>query len=267
MGILALDIDGTLTGDDHALSLVRRNELEWLHAKGWNIIFITGRPFSWAARTLSVLPFPYGFAVQNGALLLQMPERKVLYKRYLDHKALKRALAIRRDCAVYGGYEEGETCYYCPADWTSFQRDYAECRAHLLREEWRPLRTWEELPLIQFPSLKYFAIQEESDRLAALLEREGFHAPPIRDPFETSRRVLQVTDPCVTKGQALHDYKHILGEQLTVAAGDDWNDLSMLEACDHPFVVDTAPDNLKKLFTVVLPQKALLKTIGKTIIL
>ncbi len=55
----------------------------------------------------------------------------------------------------------------------------------------------------------------------------------IRDPFNEKYFVAQATHPEVSKGQALSDLKEFLSYSgRTIAAGDDYNDLSMLAKAD-----------------------------------
>ena len=74
-GIIALDIDGTITADAEHLPKNVHHYLTSLAQEGWSLFFLTGRTFQWAFRTLRELPFPYAFALQNGAIILEMPAR------------------------------------------------------------------------------------------------------------------------------------------------------------------------------------------------
>ena len=80
-GIIALDIDGTLTDETHCIDEAVVELLTKLHQEGWILIFITGRPFAWGYRSLNVLKIPYYLSVQNGAILLEMPSQKVLKRK------------------------------------------------------------------------------------------------------------------------------------------------------------------------------------------
>ena len=73
-GVIALDIDGTLTDETHQVPNEVAVFLASLVADGWEIVFITGRTFRWVRNALSHLTFPYHLAVQNGAIILKMPQ-------------------------------------------------------------------------------------------------------------------------------------------------------------------------------------------------
>ena len=77
-GIIALDIDGTLTADIHCIPNEVARYLEHLEFEGWKICLITGRPFSLANHAVEDLTFPFLLAVPNGAVMLEMPERTIL---------------------------------------------------------------------------------------------------------------------------------------------------------------------------------------------
>ncbi len=115
-GIIALDIDGTVTPPGQELDWDVIVTLNQLAQEGWSIIFITGRPFPWGELTLKALPFPYALAVQNGALLMEMPSRKILKRSYLTSAILpkmnKIAQSFDTDYIIYSGYENEDKCYY-----------------------------------------------------------------------------------------------------------------------------------------------------------
>ena len=68
-GVIALDIDGTITDKDHLISDEVADFFEGLYVNGWTFLFLTGRPLSFAMRTLPKLTFSYYLGVQNGSVL------------------------------------------------------------------------------------------------------------------------------------------------------------------------------------------------------
>ena len=115
-GLITLDIDGTLTPSLHSIPGEVVTFLHHLVDIGWEVALITGRVFSFAEKPLSVLDFPYYLAVQNGADILFMPEKKRVHHRYLSAEKIAEIDAIyagvAEDFIIYAGYEKGDFCYY-----------------------------------------------------------------------------------------------------------------------------------------------------------
>jgi HAD superfamily hydrolase (TIGR01484 family) len=257
-GTIALDIDGTLT-DSHHLPPNVIVYLKSLIDCGWRLVFITGRTFQSGFKTLENLPFTYYFAVQNGAIILEMPSKRVLSKKYLDRSIVKEMEAICRDepsdFVVYSGFENQDQCYYRPEKFSPDLLDYLNRRKTTFEEVWHPLESFEQLPLDFFPSVKCFGLYPSAMSLTERIENNlGLHVPLIRDPFNMEYFVVQATHAKISKGQALEDVIAATGERgKVIAAGDDYNDESMLKVADVKVVMATAPQDLLLKADVVAP--------------
>ena len=258
-GIIALDIDGTVTAQAHELDSQVIDMLHCLSKERWGIIFITGRPFQWGETLLRSLPFPYAMAVQNGALLLEMPERKVLIRKYLTRDILSKMESLRQvydtDFVIYSGLENDDWCYYCPHSFPPSLLSYGLQRAAFLGEKWQSLSTFSDLPLSQFTSIKFFAKDQRAFLLSQKIESElGLHAPPNRDPFNPDYFVIQATHAEANKGDILKEFIHMMRiSGPIIAAGDDYNDYSMLKLADMKIVMATAPPDLLALADIIAP--------------
>ncbi len=258
-GIIALDIDGTITSETYALDQRVIETLEFYAKEGWLFIFITGRSFQWGFRTLEPLPFPFALAVQNGALLLDMPARKILLRKYLTKEILPKMESIcqkvNNDFVIYSGLENGDWCYYRPVNFSPSLLSYVLRRTDYLHENWQDLQTFDQLPVSQFSSLKYFAKEDQARTLSLLIEQElRLHAPLIRDPFDPDYFVIQATHAEATKGGILEDFIRLTGiTGPVIAAGDDYNDLSMLQRADIKVVMANAPPELLAIADVLAP--------------
>lgn len=258
-GIIALDIDGTLTAQTHALEQEVHEALYELHHTGWNFIFITGRPFHWGFETLRPLLFPYALAVQNGALLLQMPEQNILCRQYIERNLLPLLEVLCRDeqtdFVIYTGFENDDRCFYRPARLPPPILAYTLERTKTLREKWISLDDFSGLPVPYIASIKFFAPAEQASRISRWLEKHmGLHASPIRDPFNAEYFVVQATHQMATKGSVLQHYIHMTGAAgPIIAAGDDYNDRSMLELANVKVVMADAPFEILKMADVIAP--------------
>lgn len=258
-GLIALDIDGTITLPGQPIPLEVVDYLQQLFREQWQILFVTGRTFQWGYEVLKVLPFPYYLAVQNGAITLEMPSRKILLKKYLDKSIIPGMQKVCEgeptDFVIYAGYEYEDLCYYRPGHFDDPLHDYLKARAAKMKERWQPLDTFDALQIEQFASVKCFGIYSAAELVAQRIEQTlGLHVPVIRDPFNENNFVVQATHPQVNKGQALSDLSNLLScNGGIIAAGDDFNDLPLFANADIKIVMQTAPPEIKKLADIIAP--------------
>ena len=188
-GWIALDIDGTITVDKYTVP-TPCNYVFYTSSKssGWNIAIATGRSFVFASMALSDFDFPYALIVQNGSAVLQMPDKKILYKKYLPASyypcsGKKLFEGIDGSFLVYSGCEKGDFCYYKPKDLSLKQQAYVQQLQLREKEPPRPLSSFEELA--DTPLIKCFGSEKQMLALAETLRQTGlFQVAFIRDPFD-----------------------------------------------------------------------------------
>ena len=181
-GIIALDIDGTLTKERYAVSPQVIDYLSFLAHEGWKIIFITGRPFHWSYQTLQHMPFTYILAVQNGSLVMELPSKEIILRKYLKKEIIyplsKACSQFGTDFIIYSGYENGDICYYRPTKMSPTLLDYVQRRSTALGERYQAVESFGELPVDVFSSVKCFADESQAYELGTELENLSLHAPP-----------------------------------------------------------------------------------------
>lgn len=250
MGLLAIDIDGTLTHDAHSVSPLVIKALEDFVRQGWKLCFITGRNFAWSSRLLSTFHVPYYLAVLNGALILEMPGAKVVRRSYLDKKDLASLDQILRedqlDYLIYSGME-GQDIVYHRHQATGYQKE----RAAHIGETWVSLESFAHLPLAQFATLKWIGEKERMEAIAAqVIPAFQWTLPVIRDPVNSAYWIAQASHADANKGGALDFFAH---HRPLIAAGDDMNDLPMLLIADVKVVMADAPPALKAVADIIAP--------------
>lgn len=257
-GWIALDLDGTITDKTHRAP---KDVVQFLHAlqeSGWEIIFITGRTFSFAWNVIKEFDFSYYLAIQNGADILLMPEKKRVERHYLDASAvplLETAFeGEEEDFILYTGYEKGDYCYYRPNRFSPAFLEHIRTKIMPLSPEpWQSVESYDFEGGLSFPLAKCFGTKKAMERISALLHTvPSLSATMIRDPLADNTYLILVTAKLATKGNALNAIKKATGKGgLTIAAGDDLNDISMLEAADIKVVMSTAPAEMIPLATIV----------------
>lgn len=263
-GLIALDIDGTITTDMQPISQKVIKYFVDLHARGWVFVFITGRTFDFGYRVLKDLPFNYFYAVQNGAILFSMPDQKILSKKYLDRSIFpsmeKICVNEATDFVIYAGFEMKNHCFFRKKHFSEQMLSYLKERQAAFHEEWIDIVSFYDLPVNEFPSIKCFGDRDSAVRIANNIENIlHLHVPVIKDPFCADYYVIQATHPAVSKGQALRDLMRLSNfDERIIAAGDDLNDLSLFDEADIKIAMENAPEELKKRADIIAPPASLI---------
>lgn len=259
-GVIALDIDGTITAETHSVHPDVVKYFTSLQKQGWIFIFLTGRTFNRGYKTLEAFSFPYFLAVQNGATILEMPSRQIIDQKYLISEILpdmdRLCAEEKTDYILYTGFDHQDLCYFRPKRMTPHLLAYVQQRSVAVHENWKEVDSFEGIGVSAFASLKCFMEdQERALRLSQKIEKHlGLHAPLNRDPYNPNYSIVQATHPTATKGEALRYFvqlKTCLGP--IIAAGDDHNDITMLQEADIKVVMQNAPSIVLELADVVAP--------------
>ncbi|MCH9627985.1 MAG: hypothetical protein S4CHLAM2_16340 [Chlamydiales bacterium] len=256
-GIIALDIDGTITVEKHHLNPKVNTYLNGLIAEGWKLIFITGRTFSFAQPILSKIKGRFFFAVQNGAALFEMPEACLIKKHYLSTALLPKLTSIFAQepggMLVESGKEQNDVCYFCLHAHSKQEQTYLKQRIRLSPEKWVALDSFEELGLSEFAVGKYFATEERAYALAdKLAQTVPVKVIVIRDPFRPGHYLAHINERGASKGHILEEFRKRYASDLPViGAGNDFNDVEMLEKSTFKIVMQNAPETMHALGDLV----------------
>ncbi len=258
-GIIALDIDGTVTTDHDNIPEEVATFLDRLADEGWDLIFITGRSYP---RTLPMLQLKNSFylAVHNGAHCFEVPSGKEIFNNFLHGDVLPLLEEACEDepsgIVVYGPQRDIDVCYYDRSQFKNPLMDYLERRAERFGESWKSLEDFKKERIESFPAVKYFGSLESLERICGRVHFFGAFVdiPIIRDPFGQDHYVAQATAHGVNKGDAVRrfaEYKR--GSGPIIAAGDDRNDLPMLQTADLAIVMGSAPEDVLRAADIVAP--------------
>jgi hydroxymethylpyrimidine pyrophosphatase-like HAD family hydrolase len=257
IGWIALDIDGTITDESHHAPPQVVHFLHLLEEKGWELIFLTGRTYSFGYRVVKEFDFPFYLAVQNGADILYMPHKELIARHYLDNAVIpvleKAYQGENQDFIVYAGYERGDLCYYRPERFSPALIEHLHKIMALSPEPWKSVRSFDFENGVSFPLAKCLGTKEAMQRINALLQVfPGVSATMIRDPLGEGIYLNLVTAEQATKGAALQIIKQVIGDGgPVIAAGDDLNDISMLQNADVKIVMASAPPEMHSMATIL----------------
>lgn len=262
-GIIALDIDGTLTSSlEEGIPNPVIDYLSELERKGWILLFVTGRTFRFCLNLLQPLRFPFVIGVQNGATLIQMPEQSVLRRTGIDKTLLPKIEALcsqyKTDFVIGAGFDSGDLFFYRPSKLSAGLLTYLIERKEKQNEVWKSVESYDDLTIESYPSIKCFGDKLTMEQISKEMELElGLHCTAIKDPHRSDHYVMQATHPTASKGQALADVASLLKvEGKWIAAGDDLNDYSMLLEADIAIAMENSPQELLKIADIIAPSVA-----------
>ncbi len=256
-GWIALDLDGTITDASHHAP---REVIDYLHSlqeMGWQIVFITGRTFAFSYRIIKEFDFHFYLAVQNGADILSMPEKKLVARHYLDARIIPVLEELyagnKRDFLLYSGYETGDFCFYCPTKISESLRPHLDMMKTLSLEPWKAVEEFTFPSHQQFPLAKCLGSDQAMEVINAKLKTVPFvSATKIKDPLAEDIYLNLVTSSHATKGKALRAIEKVVGKSgRIIAAGDDLNDISMLNEADIKIVMSSAPKSMHSMADIL----------------
>lgn len=255
-GWIALDIDGTITADKYKIPLKVLEYLQSLVEAGWKLLLLTGRSFYFAMRAVETLPFPYLLSLQNGSVVIKMPEREILLKNYLNTKSLETLDSeVNGGIIIYAGIERGDFFYYKPH---AFSMDDLPFLDEVKRREnpaSQPCDQFNFHEIKTSPLVKTFGPKERMKSYVEKLKKlQLFDFSMIQDPFQRDYYFLLITNKFVNKGSALKEIVERYGRgNGVICGGDDENDYSMFEVADFSIAMPSAPDFMKKKADFIAP--------------
>lgn len=235
IGLIALDLDGTLLDSNKVLSERNYKALEAAAAKGIAIVPTTGRFFSGMPKSILELPFLRYAITVNGARVYDAREDLVLRQSEIPME-----LAV--DIMAYlDGYSVAYDCYQDDWGWMNADR-LEQASVFAPDQHYLDLITRLRTPV---PELKAFirergrSVQKvqayfQEDQIALrgeLLKTLGTRFPETA-VTSASPRNLEINSAGASKGAAMLALAGHLGldREQTMAFGDGLNDLSMLTA-------------------------------------
>lgn len=260
-GIIALDIDGTVTAEHSSVPIEVAEYLKHLSLEGWDILFITGRTLARTREMLSTFKFSFHIAVQNGAQIFRIPSEERIVKRFLPSGILpsivEAAAGESTGVVLYAGDIQKDICYYHAADFTGEGLEYVLQRAAAFGEEWKEVGSLLRFEASDFPAFKLIGGRGALERIVEKVDSAVIDIQVIRDPFGEGMYVAQGTAAGASKGTALKNFQDWQSDgHKTIVAGDDFNDISMLQRADIKVVMDTAPESVRSLADIIAPPAA-----------
>ena len=256
--LVVTDLDGTLLDSASRLGGADRRALEALGRNGTVRVVATGRSL-YSARTVMPADFPIDYLVfSSGAGIVSWADGRLLRSRTMarslvsDLVARLRTLAL--DFMVHHAAPDTHCFHFFRASDggnTDFER-----RIERYARFSRPLCGGDGLPgEVEEVSQLLVVEPPGSASCLDLLAREfkDVHVVRTTSPLDHASTWIELFPIGVSKAHA-SDWlreRHAIEPAHTVAVGNDYNDLDMLEWADRACVVSNAPPSMRARFKVV----------------
>ncbi len=250
--LIALDIDGTLIGDEHEIGPRTVAAVRAAMHRDVAVSLITGRMVSSALRFARELDLTGPLVGYQGGLIRAMPDPgsrrlgKLLLHTPLQPEIAREIIAWTRDHGMDPHVNHLERFILRADDpraddYSAFMGAKAELVTDLLTA-------------IDHPVTKVLAVGEPPIPIeVAPVAREHFAGRA--DVTISHPRFLEFVAPGVSKGRAVRWLARRLRVPLgaTLAIGDQWNDLEMLAEVGHGAAMPTAPAGVRAAARYVAP--------------
>jgi hypothetical protein len=254
IGLIALDIDGTLVDEDlvladHTVSVIRRA----VH-RGIRVSLVTGRMTSSAMRFAETLELSEPVVGYQGALIREMPGRIDSVGRMLVHRPMGPEVAR---AAVSWARDRGLDPHINHLERLVLRGDDPRVDDYSAFLGTRATRVPDLIAWILRPVTKIVAVGPEG-LPARLLDEARAAFAGHADVTVAHPRFLEFVALGVSKGAAVRWLARRAGIPLghVLAIGDQLNDLEMLATVGHGTAMPSAPDALLQTARYVAPPVA-----------
>jgi Cof subfamily protein (haloacid dehalogenase superfamily) len=250
--LIALDIDGTLIGDDHAVGARTKKAVRAAMDRDVAVSLVTGRMVSSAMRFARELGLSAPLVGYQGGLIRAIPEPgshrlgKLLLHTPLPADAAQRILRWTRERGLDPHVNHLERFILRADDpraddYSAFMGAHAELVPDLIGS-------------ITHPVTKILAVGEPPLPVEVAPDARAEFAG-IADVTISHPRFLEFVAPGVSKGRAIRWLARRLGIPLgaTLAIGDQWNDFVMIAEVGHGTAMPSAPVEVRAAARYVAP--------------
>ena len=258
-GIIITDLDGTLLYKGNPISDEVINTLENLGKRGFIRVIATGRSL-YSARTAIPEDFPIDFLIfSSGAGIIEWKTGRLLVKQGLTADEVRRALnlllGLNVDFMLHDPIPENHRFIYYGEGKNNpdfFRRIYIYRDFAIPGNPHQP----------QIKEACQFVAIEPPHRNRTLYQSLKTELAPLKvirttSPIDGESIWIEVFPHGVSKAFGAEYIRslHSIPREATLAIGNDYNDIDLLSWAATGYVVENAPDELKRMFLNVNSEK------------
>ena len=236
--LVALDLDGTLVGADLTIRPRVRDAVSRARERGTEFTVVTGRMFAAARAYAAELGITGPIVCYQGAAIFDMSGGTILRQTPVRQDVTRQTLDWADANGVHAQCYAGDTLYVQQIN--RFSKRYTDL-ARVEPTVVPSLRT----AFDEQPSIKVVLVDDADRSAAHLTALQGL----LGDRAYITRShvdFVEILDPNVNKGEALDWIAQRYGATLaeTLAIGDAWNDVPMIDAAGIGVAMGSGPPEL-----------------------
>lgn len=241
--IVFTDLDGTLLNDEHLVSVENKMAMDAALKRGHKIVIATGRPIASAkllAEELGLIKDGCYIIASNGAVLYDSGQGKILQQKGLPLQYVRPLLE--------NAYEDGLHVHTYSDDRILSERDTPEIRWYEKTIRVPALIVDDVTKHLTHDPVKVLLINFQSKELLVRFQMKmaDWEHGKVKSVFSNDI-MLEYCPLGVTKGNAVKELCHLLSIPIeqSIAAGDEQNDISMIQAAGTGCVMCNGSDETK----------------------
>ena len=249
--LIAIDVDGTLVGDDLVISESDRTAIETALREGWRICLASGRLFAASRPFAQALHLGGPIIVLQGAVGYDLGSGKRLFCTPLARRLALAAFDFLKNRGFHMQLYYGDSLYLDELnDWARYYLSLSRVEPVMV-SDLRALLT--SSPPVEPGPIKVLGITQP-DTVAATIPDLKSEMGDKANVFRSLPPFLEVTDLQANKGDALRKVASLLGIGLdaTAAIGDADNDIPMFATAARSFALSSGSQAAKAAAQVVV---------------
>lgn len=246
--LIASDLDGTLLQDDKTISDTDKAAIRRFREAGGTFTVATGRSIPTVAPYLEELRLDVPVALYNGAMIYDPVSKKTIWETALPEEAKKAVSHIYEAFGETVGIEVLDDHALYVVVYNDFIHLHLNDGGYFVPHEWCGI---EDVMPKQWLKVMFAA---EKDQVGALQrELENLNIQGVRI-VHSAERLVEIVPADANKGSALKRLCSEIGIPLekTVAIGDFYNDLEMIETAGFGIAVSNACRDVKAAASLVV---------------
>jgi len=255
--LAVFDVDGTILNSEHILTPEVVELFHWLYKRGITVGLATGRTLLMVEHFLKQINLEMPLILLNGAWVHDMRSREHLLQLNLDKNIARKVVTLLREWGyeiiIQKGVPEAHIFYYDTMDENNSERF-----GRIQRNSFRCYKVDDLMEVLRDDpgELTVLDVRSRIDFCRERLQTLNLNMKITFSvsPFNEEYAWLEILHPQAEKGNALQFLAGHLGfsQKETVAVGDNYNDVGMIEWGGVGIAVSNAVDQAKASADVVL---------------